>query len=100
MSEFNAPSTTRLTALMAGHGLTFMQVYNFYMDIAQAVLHPHLRAQVVVFMAAMVIGIATAYLALAIPDTRPKLRRSLEILSAAILLSEWLVLGNAFLNMR
>jgi hypothetical protein len=100
MNEFNAPRTTRLTALMAGHGLTFMQVYNFYLEIARAPLYAHLRAQVVIFMAAMVIGIACAYLALAIPESRPRLRRGLEIFSAAILLVEWLVLGNAFLNLH
>ena len=86
---------------MAGHGLTFLQIYTFYSDVAQAHIHPHLRAQVVIFGAAMLLGVAAAYLALTIADDkRPILRRGLEILSAALLVLEWVVLGNTYLNLH
>lgn len=98
---FDGRRTTRLTALMAGHGLTFLQVYSFYSDVAQAHIHPHLRAQVVIFGAAMLIGVGAAYLALVISDDgRPILRRGLEIFSAGLLVLEWLVLGKAYLNLH
>lgn len=93
--------TTRLTALMAGHGLTFLQIYTFYSEIAQAHTQPHLRAQVVIFGAAMLIGVSAAYLALTIPDDRrPFARRGLEIFSAAILVLEWVLLGRTYLNLH
>jgi hypothetical protein len=92
---------TRLTALMAGHGLTFLQIYSFYSEVAQAHLHAHLRAQVVIFGAAMLLGVAAAYLALTIPDDRrPIIRRGLEIFSASILILEWIVLGRTYLNLH
>jgi hypothetical protein len=86
---------------MAGHGLTFLQVYNFYSEIAQAHTQPHLRAQVVIFGAAMLLGVSAAYLGLTIPDDqRPIARRSLEILSAALLVLELFVLGRTYLNLH
>lgn len=98
MNDFNTRRTTRLTALMAGHGLTYLQVYSFYVEIAQALMHPHLRGQLVFFGAVMVVGIAAAYASLAIPDDkRPITRRTFEVLSAALLVGEWLVLGHALL---
>lgn len=100
MNELNQ-RITRLTALMAGHGLTFLQVYTFYTDVAQAYLHPHLRAQVVTFGAAMLIGVASAYIGLMVPDDkRPILRRGAEAVSAGLLVVTWIVLGNAFLNLH
>lgn len=89
---------TRLTALMAAHGLTFLQVYSFYMEVAQAVMQPHLRLQVVVFGVVMLVGVSAAYAGLMIKDDeRPLLRRGLEALSIFLLLSEWVVLGRAYL---
>lgn len=91
---------TRLTALMAGHGLTFLQVYTFYVDTVQGLAMPHLRAQVVSFGAGMLIGVALAYAGLMVPDNRPVLRRCLEGASAVLLVLTWLFLGNAFLNLH
>jgi hypothetical protein len=91
---------TRLTALMAGHGFTFLQVYAFYVDTVQGLAMPHLRAQVVSFGAGMLIGVMLAYAGLMIPDTRPNVRRGVEAASGALLVFTWVVLGNAFLNLH
>lgn len=97
----NHRRTTRLTALMAGHGLTFLQIYTFYSDVAHAYAVPHLRAQVITFGAAMLLGVSAAYLGLTIADEqRPLTRRALEIFSAGVLVIEWLILGNAYLNLH
>ncbi len=97
----NYQRTTRLTALMAGHGLTFLQVYTFYSEVAHAHSQPHLRAQVVVFGAAMLLGVSAAYLGLTIPDDqRPIVRRCLEVFSAALLVLELLLLGQTYLNLH
>jgi hypothetical protein len=101
MNEFNTRRVTRLTALMAGHGLTFLQVYSFYAEVARAYMHPHLRAQVVTFGAVMLVGIASAYAGLLFPeDKRPALRRGVEAVSAGLLVLTWIVLGNSFLNLH
>lgn len=96
----NNRRVTRLTALMAGHGFTFLQVYTFYVDTVQGLAMPHLRAQVVTFGVAMLVGVALAYAGLVVPDGRPWARRVLEGASAALLLLTCFVLGNAFLNMH
>ena len=96
----NNRRVTRLTALMAGHGFTFLQVYTFYVDTVQGLMMPHLRAQVVTFGVAMLAGVALAYACLVVPDGRPWARRVLEGASAALLLLTWFVLGNAFLNLH
>jgi hypothetical protein len=96
----NSRRVTRLTALMAGHGFTFLQVYTFYVDTVQGLAMPHLRAQVVLFGAGMLLGVMLAYAALMVRDSRPTLRRALEAASALLLVLTWLVLGNAFLNLH
>ncbi len=96
----NSRRVTRLTALMAGHGFTFLQVYTFYVDTVQGLTMPHLRAQVVTFGAGMLLGVMLAYAGLMVPDSRPTLRRALEGASAALLVFTWVVLGNAFLNLH
>lgn len=85
---------------MAGHGLTFLQVYAFYVETVQGLARPNLRAQVVGFGAGMLVGVALAYAGLMVPDSRPRLRRVLEAASAALLVFTWLFLGNAFINMH
>ena len=89
---------TRLTALMAGHGVTFLQVYAFYTETLGA-LTPERRAQLAVVMAVMIIGVAAAYLALALPERRGVLRRMLEAVSALLLLAMWVVLGLSIILM-
>lgn len=96
----NSRRVTRLTALMAGHGFTFLQVYGFYIDTVHGLAQPHLRAQVVSFGAGMMVGVMLAYAGLMVPDSRQMLRRVLEGASAALLIATWLFLGNAFVNMR
>lgn len=96
----NSRRVTRLTALMAGHGFTFLQVYTFYVDTVQGLTMPHLRAQVVSFGLGMLVGVMLAYAGLMVPDSRPLLRRGLEGASAALLVFTWIVLGNAFLNLH
>jgi hypothetical protein len=99
-SAANNRRVTRLTALMAGHGFTFLQVYTFYVDTVQGLAMPHLRAQVVTFGAGMLLGVVLAYAGLLVPDTRAIMRRGLEAASGALLVFTWFVLGNAFLNLH
>ena len=92
--------STRLAALMAGHGLTFLQVYSFFVDELNGLGEPRFRALIVILFAVMIAGVVCAYAALAIPEHRARgVRIGLELVSALILLAEWAVLAVSILAM-
>ncbi len=91
---------TRLTALMAGHGLTFVQVYTFFVNDVHGLGNPRFRTQIAGFFVVMMVGVITSYASLALPDHRRNLRNGLEAFSAMFLIVIWIVLAYTMANMR
>lgn len=90
---------TRLTALMAGHGLTFVQVYNFFVNDIGGLSNPRFRLQIAGFFVVMMVGVISAYASLALSENRRATRNGLEAFSAILLVVVWIALAYTLANM-